>query len=292
MDGVPVQVQAEAKLCCALNLDRLCSTVFLNCELARGPKAHLVVNLRRQRSVLKIRPDGEMSMLGWCSAEEARTALKRVARKCLQSGIPVKFKGFKVIAIKWARAYRPTFPVDFLELQRHPDAELRQTGASQPLRILLPCGDIGRRAREASSEGAGPSVGGSFSAAQSGQEGADEQNDEVSRAGAGVLAEVSADGRTRFHGAKSVEELQEALEVVVGILEKYKLPDLGGSLAAPGEMGIAGQLVGPGRPFGARRRGPILSREALELEEPVQAGAVVKAEVASAALVVPMVGRP
>jgi len=300
MDGVPVQVQAEAKLGCAINLDRLCTTVFLNCELGRGQKSSLVVHMRRANSILRVRADGELSIAGHCSVEDARNAMKKVARRCKKVGFPVKFKGFKVISVKWSQAYRPAFAVDVLELQRHPEAEIRQNASSMGLRVLLPCGNSAASAGDAAnSEGAaGPRADGSKPA--EGARGLAGVAEGRADAQWGVVAEVSADGRTRFHGAKSVEELKQALGVLMAILEDYKLPGfedgspggLGQSLAER-DRGAFRQQAGPGRFFGGRRRGPQLSREALELEEPVPGGNVVNVEAAEfAALVVPIAGRP
>merc|ERR1719203_2762952 len=97
MDYVPLHVQAEAHLGCQPDLERLCQEGFVNCELASGERSPLVLQLRRSSGIVKVRvaPAGDMQLSGQCSVEEARVALKRVARKCLKMGLPAKFKRFR-----------------------------------------------------------------------------------------------------------------------------------------------------------------------------------------------------
>merc|ERR1719259_313741 len=122
-----------------MDLDHLCTAVFVNCELPRTSKASLVIQFRRQRSLVKVRRSGELNLAGQCAAEDARTALKKVAYRCGLAGYPVKFKSFKVRSIRWTEAYRPEFPIDILRLGQHPRAEIRQTSTAQPLRVIIQC---------------------------------------------------------------------------------------------------------------------------------------------------------
>mmetsp|Transcript_85076 Transcript_85076/g.216711 ORF Transcript_85076/g.216711 Transcript_85076/m.216711 type:complete len:285 (-) Transcript_85076:72-926(-) len=266
MDGVPVNVQAEADFCCGLDLARLCSRAFLNCELARHTKAPLVIQLRRSRASMKLMCNGEAFISGMCTVEEARVALKKAARRCKLFGWPVKFKSFKVRLVRWIEPYRPKFPIDILALGQHPSAEIRQSSASQPLRVLLPCTGVGAAP-------AGVRIEGSFEL-----EGEQETPD------AGVWAEVSADGRTRFHGALSVEELKQALDVIAPILEDHRIQDVVDPRDADGDrQPVQRRGLGTRKGLPLKRRGAPLSREALELEEPIPLGMLVDPLLAASA---------
>lgn len=236
-----MQVQAEAHLCCQPDLDRLCLEGFADCELARGDGKPLVLQLRRARAVVKVRPTGELQIVGQCTVEEAKLALKRVARRCLRMGLPAKFKRFKVRSVRWTEAFRPEFSVDILQLARHPSAELLQASGDKPLRVCLHCGPGGL------------------------------DNDAAARpeeeAGGDVRAEVSADGKVRFQGARSVEELGRALGTVAAILEEHRcdLPQPQLTNAAP-VLTVA--LPAAPRAGSNLRRGPPLPPEALMLAAP------------------------
>lgn len=275
MDDVPIQVQAEVRFGCLLNLDVLCAKAFTNCELARNTKAHLVVNLKRTRAVMKIKSDGEVAITGQCSAEEARNALKRAARKCYIHGWPVKFKHFKISLVRWTIPYRPNFTIDILELGKHDLAEIRQSSGNQLLRVLLPCGSLGNAPK-------GGAKNGKKNAAAGGT-GEEHKNpfEDSAAADAGVWAEVSADGRTRFHGALSIEELQHALDVTVPVLEKYKIQDAPESANLHGTGNRAGSGNGGGKGRGRARAVP-LSRESMDLEEPMPFGLLQPSEIAAA----------
>lgn len=277
MEGVPIHVQAEADFCCPLDLERLCNRAFLNCELARSAKAPLIIQLFRSRATVKLRSSGEAFFSGTCSVEEARTALKKVARRCKVLSWPVKFKHFKVRLVRWLEPYRPEFPIDILALGRHSSAEIRQNSSSQPLRVLLPCVAVGASGSRAE---------GSFQL----------EDDQDVPADAGVWAEISADGRTRFHGALAVEELHQALDVIAPILEDHRLQDMADARDARDDAGQDRERHAQRRGLGIqkalppKRRGSApLSREALELEEPLPRGLmVVPALAASAAAALPL----
>jgi len=249
MDGVPLHVQTDAQLCCDVDLERLCNEVFTNCELACSLKASLVVQMRRMRSVLKIRPNGELSLCGQCSIEEARDALKRVAYKCSLAGFHVKFKNFRVRSVRWTEAFRPGFPIDILKLGQHHLAEIKQTTTTQALRVYFHIGkNIG-----AEDSHAGPDpVGGEGS----------EENE-------GVSVQVSADGRVHFSGARSLEELERAMGIMVPILEDSKMELDSGMVMASHFNPMPAARRGGGRGAG-RRTGPALSRASLQLAAPTR----------------------
>lgn len=267
----------EADFCCPLDLDRLCNRAFLNCELARSAKAPLIIQLFRSKATVKLRSSGEAFFSGTCSVEQARTALKKVARRCKVLSWPVKFKHFKVRLVRWLEPYRPEFPIDILALGRHSSAEIRQNSSSQPLRVLLPCVAVGA---------SGPRAEGSFQL----------EDDQDVPADAGVWAEISADGRTRFHGALAVEELHQALDAIVPILEDHRLEGMVDARDARDDAGQDrerhAQRRGLGIQKAEKRRGSApLSREALELEEPLPRGLMVVPKWASPAAALPF-GAP
>mmetsp|Transcript_74372 Transcript_74372/g.206041 ORF Transcript_74372/g.206041 Transcript_74372/m.206041 type:complete len:321 (-) Transcript_74372:138-1100(-) len=236
MEGVPLRVLADADLCCDLDLDRLCTVVFVNCELSRTPTAALVIHMQRCRSIVKVRRSGEVNLAGQCSPEEARAALKKVAYRCGVAGYPVHFRRFVVRSVKWCAAYRPQYPIDIIRLGQHPLAEIRQTSTAQPLRVFIHLlardalvGARARRAAEGDRERPAKrrkTRQGEAGDADAGEEDEersdDERSDEERAEGMGVRAVVAADGRVRFQGARSVDELEKALAVVIPILEEHR----------------------------------------------------------------------
>jgi len=249
MDGVPLNVQIEAQLCCDLDLERLCNEVFTNCELACNVKASLVVQLRRLRSVLKIRPNGELNLVGQCSVEEARCALKRVAYKCSSAGFPVKFKKFRVRSVRWTEAFKPGFPIDILKLGQHHLAEIKQTSTTQALRVYFHIGKtLGAEDPQDSPVAAGAD--------------GSEENE-------GVSVQVSADGRVHFSGARSLEELERAMGIMMPILEESKMEIDSGMVMDSRRSAMPAAPRGRGRGAG-RRTGPALSRASLLLAAPTR----------------------
>ena len=92
-----LRVLASAHLCVRLDVDAL-APKFASCQL-RASGGPLIITRRSPECTIKLFEDGSVTCAGAASVEEARLALKQVARRCLTTGASVKFRMFKVTAI-------------------------------------------------------------------------------------------------------------------------------------------------------------------------------------------------
>ena len=92
-----LRVLASAHLCVRLDVDAL-APKFASCQL-RASGGPLIITRRSPECTIKLFEDGSVTCAGAASVEEARLALKQVARRCLTTGASVKFRMFKITAI-------------------------------------------------------------------------------------------------------------------------------------------------------------------------------------------------
>eukprot|EP00405_Crypthecodinium_cohnii_P011111 CAMPEP_0206428232 /NCGR_PEP_ID=MMETSP0324_2-20121206/5528_1 /ASSEMBLY_ACC=CAM_ASM_000836 /TAXON_ID=2866 /ORGANISM="Crypthecodinium cohnii, Strain Seligo" /LENGTH=295 /DNA_ID=CAMNT_0053893693 /DNA_START=55 /DNA_END=938 /DNA_ORIENTATION=- len=225
MDGVPIRVQAIADFGCDLDLVRLCRQVFLNCEL-RSHAKELRIEMR-PRALVKLSSTGMATIDGLLSIQEARHALKRVARRCKKLLHPeVTFRGFTVDCVRWAEHYQPDFPIDIVALSRTPGIEVRgdedRPGTGRGRRIIVPCSKADHS--DDPSKASSSRVGGrkKFFVEGSYQ---DVEPTDIPLATSGVYAEVHSDGRTMFWQARDIQELQYALEIMEKLFEDVRLKE-------------------------------------------------------------------
>ena len=91
-----LRVLASAHFCAQLDIDALAPS-FASCELRSN--ATLIIKMRSPECTIKLFHDGSATCAGAASVDEARLALKQVARRCLTTGAQVKFRNFVVNAI-------------------------------------------------------------------------------------------------------------------------------------------------------------------------------------------------
>mmetsp|Transcript_12412 Transcript_12412/g.25214 ORF Transcript_12412/g.25214 Transcript_12412/m.25214 type:complete len:213 (-) Transcript_12412:80-718(-) len=188
-----LKVHATADFSCRLDLGKVCQA-FVNCELSKWPSAPVVIHLHKPRSNVKIMADGRVDYVGTSSVDDAHQTLKRVAKRCLKRGFPVRFKYFEVKQVSWAQAYDMRAPINLLQLARHPGAD-HYLNATRP-RVRVPC--LTRAANTSPGESVAPTV----------------------------EALVYANGRVWFCGAQSEQELWTSLGAVLPVLEACRCEKL------------------------------------------------------------------
>lgn len=146
-------------------------------------KGVLWIRMQKTNSTIKLLGDGRLDFRGICSVDEARQALKQVARHCMKCGFQtVKFKSFEVRQISWARVCDLQSPINLLELARRPGAEASLDAARPHVRVPC-CNDYNAP---------------------------------------NVQALVSASGKLSFSGARTEEELWSAWTYLRPELDKYR----------------------------------------------------------------------